>query len=740
MSLARASPKLDNHDVTSTSRVVVADDDVLLREGIVSLLTARDFEVVGHCGDAEGLLGLVEEQHPDLAIIDIRMPPTNTSEGLVAAQAIRDRFPSTAILLLSAHVELEQATSLIAGGERSGYLLKSRVTDIDEFVDALDRLVDGGTVVDPALVQELIAARRVHDPLAALSPREREVLSLMAEGRSNAGIAHELFVTEGDELEESHRAALQRGSVSSAVWALERSAELTTDPARRVHRLFLAAEYAFSLGRRDKVDALLETASRLPLTDLDRARMEFLREIFEDGVPGDARRVLELCALAKRSADVGDDDLVLNLLLGAALRCWWSDTGPSARTRVVTVLDELPHLEDDPRFVAALATAEPFLQAARVMDRLSGIIIEGVTDAEALRLFGMAASLVGDAVRALDFLSRAETKLREEGRLAELSQVLMNVLAQRVELGGLDHVESIEAEARSLAQETGQSLWGTGSVVLEALIAGLRGDNERAQALASEVEQLATSRRLTTLLTLVQIARGTGWLAAGRYPEAFDALARIFNPADPSYHAAQRCRGVMLMAEAAIRADRVEQARAIIADLERAALITPSPTLHVQLSYARAVVADDGEAESLYLAALSQDLVRRPWARARLELAYGSWLRRQRRVAESRSHLREAHTTLNAIGATPWADQARAELRAAGERTTEQTPLGHELLSPQEAQIARLAADGLSNREIGERLFLSHRTVGSHLYRIFPKLDITSRAQLATRLQSIGTR
>jgi DNA-binding CsgD family transcriptional regulator len=539
-----------------------------------------------------------------------------------------------------------------------------------------------------------------------------------------------------DELERNHRAALQRGSVSSAVWALERSAELTTDPARRVRRLFLAAEYAFSLGRRDKVDELLESASHLPLSELDRARMEWLREIFEDGVPGDAGRVLELCAIAKQSADAGDDDLAMNLLLGAALRCWWSDTGPSARARVVTVLDELPHLEDDPRYVAALATAEPFFQAARVMDRLSRVVIEGVTDADTLRLFGMSASLVGDAIRALDFLSRAETKLREEGRLAVLSQVLMIEIAQHVELGGLDHVESIEAEARSLAQETGQSLWSTGSVVLEALIAGLRGDNERAQALAGEVEQLATSRRLTTLLTMVQLARGSGWLAAGRYPEAFDALVRIFNPADPSYHAAERCRGVMFLAEAAVRADRVEKARTIIADVERAALITPSPTLHVQLSYARAVLAVDGEAEGLYVKALSQDLVQRPWARARIELAFGSWLRRQRRVAESRPLLRTACATFSAIGATTWADQARVELRAAGERTTERASSGHQLLSPQEMQIARLAADGLSNREIGERLFLSHRTVGSHLYRIFPKLGVTSRAQLATQILS----
>jgi DNA-binding NarL/FixJ family response regulator len=125
------------------------------------------------------------------------MPPDHTSEGLEAARVIWAELPETAILVLSAHVQVEQATDLLASGERSGYLLKSRVTDVDEFVETLERIVSGGSVVDPVLVQELVAARRAEDPLDVLSPREREVLSLMAEGRSNAGIAHQLWITEG---------------------------------------------------------------------------------------------------------------------------------------------------------------------------------------------------------------------------------------------------------------------------------------------------------------------------------------------------------------------------------------------------------------------------------------------------------------------------------------------------------------------------------------------------------------
>jgi DNA-binding NarL/FixJ family response regulator len=180
---------------TSRTRVVLADDDVLLREGLAGLLERSGFEVVGQAGNSPELIALVRDERPELAIVDIRMPPTHTSEGLDAASSIREEFPETAIVVLSAHVQVEQATDLLASGERSGYLLKSRVTDVDDFIETLERIVRGGSVVDPALVQELVAARRAEDPLDVLSPREREVLSLMAEGRSNAGIAHQLWIT-----------------------------------------------------------------------------------------------------------------------------------------------------------------------------------------------------------------------------------------------------------------------------------------------------------------------------------------------------------------------------------------------------------------------------------------------------------------------------------------------------------------------------------------------------------------
>ena len=192
------TPTVAREPVEATGRtIVIADDDLLLREGLASLLTQAGYSVVGQAGDATELVGLVREHRPDIAIVDIRMPPDHATEGLRAAQAIREEMPEIAILVLSAYVEVKHATTLLASGQRSGYLLKSRVANIDEFLESIDRLSRGGSVVDPSLVLELLAARTADDPLENLTSREREVLGLMAEGRTNAGIARRLWVTEG---------------------------------------------------------------------------------------------------------------------------------------------------------------------------------------------------------------------------------------------------------------------------------------------------------------------------------------------------------------------------------------------------------------------------------------------------------------------------------------------------------------------------------------------------------------
>jgi serine/threonine-protein kinase PknK len=193
----RPTPQQIPEAAASRVRVVLAEDDLLLREGLASLLERSGFDVVGQAGDGRQLLAIVRETTPDLVVTDIRMPPANFTEGLDAARVIREELPHTAVVVLSAHVDIEHAMELLAGGHSIGYLLKSRVTDVAEFIETLQRVAKGASVVDPALVQELVSARRRDDPLAVLTAREQEVLALMAEGRSNAGIAHRLWVTEG---------------------------------------------------------------------------------------------------------------------------------------------------------------------------------------------------------------------------------------------------------------------------------------------------------------------------------------------------------------------------------------------------------------------------------------------------------------------------------------------------------------------------------------------------------------
>lgn len=177
-------------------RVVIAEDSVLLREGVARLLTDAGFEVVGQAGDGEDLLRKVRAHKPDVAIVDIRMPPTNTDEGLQAARVIRAELPDVSVLVLSQYIEEDYAVDLLGEDAAGvGYLLKDRVADLDQFVDAVRRVASGGSALDPEVVSHMLGRRRADDPLAELSEREREVLELMAEGRTNNAIANELVVT-----------------------------------------------------------------------------------------------------------------------------------------------------------------------------------------------------------------------------------------------------------------------------------------------------------------------------------------------------------------------------------------------------------------------------------------------------------------------------------------------------------------------------------------------------------------
>jgi DNA-binding CsgD family transcriptional regulator len=285
-------------------------------------------------------------------------------------------------------------------------------------------------------------------------------------------------------------------------------------------------------------------------------------------------------------------------------------------------------------------------------------------------------------------------------------------------------------ESGRLAGEIGQPWWRTGSLIASAALRGLRGETEIVERLAAEAEKTAVPQGLNDLICMIAFARGVTWLGAGRPAVALEHLTRVFDRNDPAFHEAARFMSITYLADAASQSGQRHVAVPVLDELEALARRTPSPTLHAGLMYARPVLAPDDAAERLYDGALGSGLRHHPFDHARLQLAYGAWLRRQRvtRAAAGRA-AGVRRTGMRSLGRTRAAGAARswrAEPSA--------DPGARDQLSPQELQIAQLAADGLTNREIGQRLYLSHRTVGSHLYRIFPKLDITSRAQLAARL------
>jgi DNA-binding CsgD family transcriptional regulator len=245
--------------------------------------------------------------------------------------------------------------------------------------------------------------------------------------------------------------------------------------------------------------------------------------------------------------------------------------------------------------------------------------------------------------------------------------------------------------------------------------------------------------RASAVLAAAQLARGLACLGAGRPADAAAHLRRIHDPADPAYHYAVRCYTVGDLAEAAVRSGHRSGIGAFVQEMETVAGQTPSPSLHAGLRYARALLAAGGQADGLFTSALQSGPGAGPFLRARVQLGYGKWLHQHRRDAAARAPLRAAVEAFDALGVIPWSEKARQQLRATGEKSRPRFPGTRDQLTPQELQIARMAADGLTNREIGEKLYLSHRTVGSHLYRIFPKLDITSRVQLGSRLEARTT-
>ena len=535
------------------------------------------------------------------------------------------------------------------------------------------------------------------------------------------------------ELEEMAGRAQAHGNFADAVASLERAASLSSTRQQRETRLLRAAELAFELGRRDIVARLLAEHEIAELGPQQRARVMFISESLEDSVPGVPSEALAVADAAANASRRGDTELALNLLAAAGTRAWWGDLDGQIVDRLAGVALRLNVDQRDPRLLATVAWTAKFERSSQVGKRHAEMGDVGRADPAQAHLCGMAAAAIGHTQQSAPFFDRAVEGLRSEGRLALLAQALTMRAWCNIRLGQWAQAARDAEEGELMADQTRQSSCAARAIAAESMVAALRGNYPLAETLANDADLKASPARARAALFDIQTARGVAALGSGRYADAFAALRCVIDPSDPAYHSTKRLWLTGDVADAAAHGDQRDTVLALMPEIERACIATQAPDIHLALGHARAVLADDEHSEALFRSALEYNPCP-PFNRARLHLAFGAWLRRERRTAESRPYLREAREELEALGAMQWARRADQELRATGENTRRRAE-SSDRMTPQESQIAEMAADGLTNREIGERLYLSHRTVGSHLYRIFPKLGISARNELGAALR-----
>jgi DNA-binding CsgD family transcriptional regulator/tetratricopeptide (TPR) repeat protein len=536
-------------------------------------------------------------------------------------------------------------------------------------------------------------------------------------------------------LEATAERARRRGAAATAVAAFERAARLTAAEASQGAYLIRAANVALSLGRPNVVLRLLREAAPLDLEPADRTWLLWHLEQFEPRWTG-ATKVPALVEMAKRLSRGGDDLRALQVLDDVAFRCWWGNPRPQTGKLVVDAAESLELPPSTPAVLSVLGLADPVGQGARVVEQLSRSLSGPDRDPWEAQELGVAGAAVWADDIALQFLTAAASGARAQGRLGLLAQVLVSQAWAAVNLGQWETASTSAAEAASLAGETSQLRWIVVARLAEGVVAASRGDAAAAEEILEECEQPLLAYGANPLLALVQLLRGRFLLAAGRHTDAYDELRRIFEPTEPAYQLFAGVWSVVDLAEAAAQAGRATEARALLEPLEGFAAHSTGALLHASLRFARAVLADADEVEGRLADAVAADFSSWPFTRARLLLAQGAWLRRHGQVAASRAPLRAARAGFHGLGAVPWSERAAQELRASGEAPRPRRVDLRRELTAQELQIARMAADGQTNREIGQRLFLSHRTIATHLYRVYPKLGVTSRGQLRRALDA----
>ncbi|GIJ67910.1 ATP-binding protein [Virgisporangium ochraceum] len=678
-------------------------------------------------------LGSVAATSGDARLLPSWLPLSTRVERTFAAIVAELPTATRALLLVAALDDGDDVDEILAASSRFegcpvtvddvGPAVATRLVQVDDW----HRLRFRHPLLRSALYQSAGTAqrRRVHAALAdvVVADSDRHVWHRAAAAAGpDEALARELT---GLAARAGHRQAS-----GAALAAFQRAVLLSGDAAERGRRLLAAAEVAAEQGDITTARQLLDDVVDEHLRPVDRAWLSYLREgLLITGWSGAARLPVYAGLIDALRRD-GDGQRAMNALAAMSLRFYWSNPPPETIQAFLTVADNFDTLTDDPRMIATVGLIAPVERGAVTLEQMTRLLIRFDLTPTEQHVLGVSASGIGALDLSAQFLTAATAGVRAQGRVGALAQVLTSQAFAAAFLGNTRVAVPAAVEAAELAAETGQPAWALTARLIHGHARALTGDTAAARKAADHGESVLLPNARLPMLALVQVVRGVEALADGRPADAYRQLYRIFDADDVAYHPYLRFVAFGHLAEAAAWAGKENALRAIVPPLTRVAGECGSPALVTTLRYAGAVLAGRAEA---FGTALAADLSSWPFERARLQQAYGAWLRRQRRAAESRPLLRSAAETFDALGAVPWADRARAELRASGESLRRPVDPA-DTLTLQEQQIARLAAQGLSNREIAERLFLSPRTITTHLYRIFPKLGIKSRGELSQAL------
>ncbi|HEY1564240.1 MAG TPA: ATP-binding protein, partial [Gaiellaceae bacterium] len=487
------------------------------------------------------------------------------------------------------------------------------------------------------------------------------------------------------------RAAL-RGGGDVAVAAYERAAELTAEPQRRAMRLFLAGDLALKLGGPTEGVRLFREARGIGLPPAEHAIASFCLELAEGTWSGSAL-IRDFGRVARELVASGDGRRGLEALATVGVRAYWERLDDHTRQEIAAISDEIEGPRDDPDRLYVLAMIDPIGRGKEVVEQVSRLSPTGMSDPEELFTVGAAAQAVWDDTLALPFLQAAAAGTRANGRLYLLAHTLAFEAWSDLHRGAVRRAFTSAAECARIAGELRTPRYLVAARLAQAIASAEQGDDETAERLIADSETLLLPLGANPMLALPALARGRLALAGERYGEAYEHLVRIFDPAGAAFHRFVCGWALADLADAAVRGDGdLELVRRYVAEWGQIAATTTASRLQVQIAYAESILAKDAVAEQHFRVGIAAAQAEWPFYVARSQLAYGVWLRRQRRMTQSRAPLREAAETFDALGLLRYAERARRELRASGETVRRRDPGGWSQLSPQELQIAQLAA------------------------------------------------